>query len=205
MLNFPSIIMVCGAPCSGKTYPIHYLISRNASKLNWGYVVCFIGIQSYVFMPDEFVTEIYQESEIERIVDLLRDSGESAFLVLDDCMGSVNWSNNFWIKLLSGHRHWNLTIIVASHYLSKIPPFLREYTNYCFLFRQNSYRSTKLLYEAFGQHGFETDREFSSFLREHTSTPYTTVLYKRDESDPQKKYITFRAPRHRNFRLKFVY
>jgi hypothetical protein len=47
-----------------------------------------------------------------------------ALLVLDDCIGSANFRSPLWERLVTTCRHPNITIIVVTQHIYRLPPTL---------------------------------------------------------------------------------
>ncbi len=61
---------------------------------------------------------------------------KNAFLILDDCVGSVNFNSPLWDKLATTARQYNITIMITFQRFKKCPPVIRQNSEYIFVKRQ---------------------------------------------------------------------
>ena len=125
---------------------------------------------------------------------------------MDDIIGSntIDWEKrkqNELSRLWAANRHWNLSIIVVTQSLKRVPRLLRDNVDYACIFRvmREAYAG---LYETFGH----TDRAtFFKFLEENTLN-YKTILYKAAVANPNDHFQVFKIPEEamaRKFKLLF--
>jgi hypothetical protein len=151
-LKTPSITVLAAAPGGGKTHLIRWLICEwsRLGRFSYGWVfspTAFNG--SYNWLPEANRSEVYTDKALQGIIDHQKTYRNPAFLILDDCMGSINFLNALWTNFITTFRHYNLTLLIASQYILKIPPVMRQCVTYAIVFKQNQKRSLVALHENF--------------------------------------------------------
>lgn len=198
-----AIVLVCGSIKSGKTNLIKCLLASNWRRFNTGLVMCPPGSEEdYTsWLPAKWIPEWGSaEERVQRLVNTqLSNPQRKAFLILDDCVGSVRFESAFWTGLFIRSRHLRLTIFVVTQYIAKLSLPIRENTSQAFIFSCRTKRAFVLLWESFGQQ-FERWEKFRDFIQEHTERPFSCVRYDRDT----QRYTRYRAPdmSESRFRIK---
>ena len=71
-------------------------------------------------------------------------------IILDDLLAKVNYDTQLMMELLTRHRHYNLSIIIAAQNITKtIHPIVRGQVSRFITFEPPSLESCRILYEAF--------------------------------------------------------
>jgi hypothetical protein len=173
-------VLICGAVGAGKSNLVKALIAANWQKFNAGLVVCPPGSEEDFeqWIPQRWLPGWGRAKDaVQLLVKRQLETRErTAFLILDDCIGTINFNSGFWCNLFITTRHLRITIFVTTQYAAKLPMVVRANTGQAFIFRQRVERSFKLLYESFGQ-SFNRWQEFRAFIREHTAAPFSCVRY----------------------------
>ena len=75
-------------------------------------------------------------------------------LVIDDAFGQINWYSKFWSNLISTHRHWGMSILVATQSLSAgghgSSTLLRNCVDMAILYHSSFTNTQKSIYISFG-------------------------------------------------------
>jgi hypothetical protein len=210
LINVPSVTILSASPKCGKSHLIKYLIKDLCSKgkFDYGVVICPTAQNNkeYEFIPPGYLYTEYSEEIITSLMNkqsraIAQGMPKSAFLILDDCLGSVNFRKSVITKLVTTYRHYNITILMSTQYINKIPPEIRECATYAIVFCQFSAKSYNALYDAFFQ-SFETKKECKEYIEANTED-YRFILVRCQEA-PRKRYSVYRAPEIiREFRLNY--
>jgi len=207
-ISLPTSIIISGKPKSGKSHAIKYFMLENFNKFAYGVVFCrskFDG--KYNYIPDKFVHGDYNEGVLDNLMSIQKriiENGyqpQEAFVIFDDCL-DVFESATFK-KLIVMYRHYHITIIIATQYINKVNPTVRECCAFALLFRTTTERSLEAITSSFGQqflkHGFD------EFLQAKTSN-YQFILVDNDSSseDITDIYQVMLCPKDiPKFQLKF--
>lgn len=183
-IETPSLILLCASPGAGKSYMIRYLLTTmcKRGKFNYGIIITgtdFDGEYSNI-IDDQYIYSGWDEQLIQDVMDMQINAGgmnaPPMFIVLDDCLGMVDFSSTVWVELVSRHRHYNITPIIAvQHLLGIKSPLTYNCARYCIMFKQTSEKAIKTLYSYFGQ-CFNTWKEFRTYLDANTKD-YATLVY----------------------------
>ena len=180
LFKTPAIILLSAACGQGKSYMIKYLMHNLTQKTdNFDFGICISNTSAftgeYDYIPKKYVHSLYSEKLIENLMNIQKKNLKSrAFLILDDCLGQVNFNNSAILRLFTQYRHFRITILLSTQYLNKIPTFIRECSTYVFIFKQTIKRSYESLYQSFGQN-YETLNKFIKYIQENTEN-YNTVF-----------------------------
>jgi len=208
----PFLVLACGAKASGKTVCIKYVIRAYARTFQQVVVFAPTALNGfYDFLPPKAVHDDYDADVMNGLLakqEANKRAGKSVhvLVVMDDIIGSstIKWEKrcqNELSKLWAANRHWNLSVIVVTQSLRKVPRLLRDNVDYAVIFRVMR-EAFAGLYETFGH----TDRAaFFTFLEENT-LDYRVILYKSAVSNPNQHFSVFKIPPEfltRRFRLVF--
>ena len=107
LITMPGIILVSGPKGSGKTQLIKDIIYNLAKQKMCDYlkVICPTAYNgSYDYLPKNHVSEVYNEQQLvsllnEQIEIKKKGQKRKMIIILDDCIGSVNFKSKIWEKL----------------------------------------------------------------------------------------------------------
>ena len=196
----PWLVLMCGAKHSGKTVAIKYVCRAYAHVFAAIIVFCPTALTgAYDFLPKKYVFDDYDPAVMRDLMDrqeAYKRAGKSVhvLVVFDDALSSdtVDWERrkqNELSRLWSANRHWNLSVIVVTQSLKRVPRLLRDNVDFACIFRvmREAYAG---LYETFGH---TNKAEFNQFLEENTRD-YRIILYKANVSDPADHFRVFKLP-----------
>lgn len=210
-LQLPFIMYMCAPPRAGKSTLMRFLIRKLAMAGSFHYGWAFSSTMTlnndYDFMPDGYKSNTFTEEKLARIMQFQADRLQthpdrcSAFLILDDMVGSLNPNSRIWDKLFTTYRHYKLTVFVAVQYAYKMPPIMRVCATYVIIFRQDNARSYAALFDNFLQ-DLDNKKAAKLFIDEHTREPFTFIMVKNNEPHASK-YSFSKAVVTQPFCLRF--
>lgn len=129
-----------------------------------------------------------------KIIESGRNPPE-AFIIFDDCLDQYQFTSPLFTDLITQYRHYHISVIIATQYVYKTPPTVRECSQYAVLFRQTTERSINAIHESFGEMFSSSQNEFSKFLQENTND-HQFILYNAysDSDNPRDAYQIMKAP-----------
>src|SRR5579884_407207 len=197
--KIPSVHLMVAAPGSGKSHLIKYLIYTLAHSRQVDYFVVFCGTtfnEGYDFLPKNYVYSSYDEETLAYYLQQQINNRKTIGIVFDDCVGFEQSLRNSPVlnKLITEHRHYRALVFIATQYLYKLPPVIRESCAYYWIFTQRTKRSIEALYETVGANSHDSLNDFKHFL-EHYTPKYTCLFVDRYQ-DKDRMYESFRAPAH---------
>jgi len=144
-IQHPFSAIVIGPPKSGKTHLIRYLIQEMVMRKDrsFDYIIVFsrtAGVNnSFGYLPYRYVHSTYQPEMLQAVIDtqesrIGQGQPSQCLLILDDVVGMVSWQNQVIDQLWSTYRHWDMSIIISTQYVYKIPPLIRESVDRAFIF-----------------------------------------------------------------------
>jgi hypothetical protein len=120
-------------------------------------------------------------------------------LILDDCLGRVNFQSDLMVRLATAGRHYDLTIWCAFQLYHKVPTTLRENADYVFLLGSVSDKVAKAVFEEYGSPGFENHNDVRRFATNAVSNYGSLLIDRTDDSNLK----VVRAPENpKPFRLR---
>jgi hypothetical protein len=199
MLNFdiPSVHLMVAAPKSGKSHLIKYLIYCLARSRRIHYVVVFSGTafnNNYDFIPKSYVFSDYDENVLAQIMSYQQTSNKQVLIVFDDCVAfdHIFRSSQLFNKLITEHRHYKATVFIATQYIYKVSPTIRESCAYYWIFAQRTKRAYEAIYETVGCNSHDEFLDFKKFILDNTGDYY--VIFADRMEEPEKMYKRFKAP-----------
>jgi len=194
------LVLMCGARHSGKTQCIKYVCRAYASVFAAIYVFCPTSLTgAYDFLPKQYVHNDYDPEVMRGIMERQEafkraNKNVHVLVIMDDILSSdtidfEKRKQNELSRLWTANRHWNISVIVVTQSLRRVPRTLRDNVTYACIFRvmREAYAG---LYETFGH----TDKAtFYKFLDENTRD-FRVVLFKAEVSDPADHLKVFKLP-----------
>jgi len=196
----PFLCLFVGSKHSGKSQVIKYTCRAYAGVFSQ--IICFCPTALtgfYDFLPKHAVHNDY-DPEIMRALmerqEAYKRAGKTVhvLVIMDDILSSdtidfEKRKQNELSRLWSANRHWNISCIVVTQSLRRVPRLLRDNVDFACLFRvmREAYAG---LYETFGH----TDKAtFYKFLDENTQD-YRVVLFKSNVHDKADHLKVFKLP-----------
>jgi len=189
-----------GAKHSGKSACIKYVCRAYASVFHQIYVFVPTKLNGfYDFLPSKYVFDDYRPEVMREILanqEAYKSAGKTVntLCVFDDIIGSetINFekrTHNELNRVFCANRHYNLSIIVVTQSLKRVPRILRDNIDAACIFRcmRQAYEG---LYETFGH---MDKKAFYKFLEEGTRS-YQVILYRANVSDPKEHFACFKIP-----------
>jgi hypothetical protein len=205
-LTIPGVWLVSGPKRSGKTQLIRYLLQELATKNLFHLIKIFCPTsynQSYDFIPLEHVYMTYNEvvilELIEEQIELKKQNiHRPALLVLNDCIGSANFRNPLWERLVTTCRHPNITIIVVTQHIYRLPPTLRDNADMVFILKTIDVDNLQGLYDTCRRWKWKTLKDFESFILANTIDFKCVII------NPGKSIDIVRAPQSiKKYRINY--
>ena len=211
LFNEPNLIVMIGKSKSGKSYLARSLLTQACLKkyFSFGLIFCQTKFNGgYDYVPDKYVIAGYDEEilgkYLKKIEDYQNKTGKKpprSFIIFDDIMGSLKNSDLFK-KFVSTYRHYNISVIICMQYVAGLSTLGREQISFAFIFPQSTARSFKMLYESIGG-DFESDKQFTKFIKEGTKEKYSCIFYDESANDLEDKFRKFKAKKVEDIKIKY--
>ena len=105
-----SLILFYGRTGCGKSSLMRHLIwllSVREKRFNHGWVISPTAFNGdYDWMPSDKVMPEFSEDIIEQILAFQKRCLKPGFLILDDCIGHINFGSQLWARLATSGRHY---------------------------------------------------------------------------------------------------
>lgn len=182
LLAIDRINLFIGQPSAGKSNAIHYIVKSTRYMFDYGVVVCPSASDgAYDWFDPRMLKIVYNESILAQIKSVQDQNGaKRMLLILDDCLGWVNWQSDLVIQIMMTTRHLKMTICLAGQYINKIIAPIREASTRAFIWRQETRNAMRSIYESFLQSKFDRELDAKLYFNQQTSKPYTALYYRRD-------------------------
>ncbi len=159
-IKTPCLMTFFAKKFSGKSstmrYVLHSLIKDG--RFDYGVVISPTGIFNgdWDCIPEQYRHSEFSEDIINNLLNLQKyfisiGQNKNAFLILDDCVGSVNFNSRIWDKLATTAHQYNLTIMITFQRFTKCPPVIRQNSEYVFVLKIIDDPSIQGLYNEFGR------------------------------------------------------
>jgi len=172
------ILMVVARKNSGKTYLIKHLLHQAFKKKKYDWVICVTPTKfnkDYTnLMGDKNVFESFEPDSIDAMLNaqeklLSKRKGKQGLIILDDCLGSVDFSHRVFTKLFSTNRHFKIGVWVTSQKYKALPTICRGNADKTILLNTVNETLAKSLQEEYCSDTFQTWRELQNFCHECTT------------------------------------
>jgi GTPase SAR1 family protein len=200
--TIPNISLIIAPPNCGKTYLVKYLLTDLYinKKIKYGVVFCSTNFNTnnFDYIPEKYIYSSYQDDIITNLIDIQinqikeNKKAEPCFIVFDDMIGMINFQSKTLTELFTKYRHYNITVLLTTQYIYKIPPLIRECSTFIFLFFVTSRRSLKAAFECFFCH-FDNIEQCKKFIINNTGDN-KFIFIKSQEYDQKKRYFVSKAP-----------
>ena len=187
-IKLPANILFCGMTNSGKTYCFRQLYTLYWKKqIKLTYVISTTAEYSgdyKTIVKDRYILSDMslangKIAEIRRFCESQRKKGKNypVMLVIDDCLGVINFNTPEFANLFAISRHINLTIVLMMQNLTKfMQPALRNNLSYIYI-NKLSDSNLKCLYELCDC--WETYGDMRLFLRDNCVNYQTIMIDKK--------------------------
>lgn len=215
MIKTPSNVLFLGVSGSGKTNSFNHVFKSICTNFTNG--ICFSSTadltDDYKFMPenkiytkyDERIVTLLMEEQHEHI-SLAKKRGKKCtrevFIILDDCLGVIDFHHSIFNELFSKSRHLNISVFVLIQHANSISPVMRLNTRYTFVTKIKD-NNVKALFQLVND--FENEKDLKAFLKEYCVN-YQTILFDDYDVyiDQSQKIKIFKFPGELpNYRLVF--
>ena len=186
---------------SGKTFLQRYLLSQlmKTNSMKWIFVITSTKFNNEWadVVGEKNVDEEFSETKINKLLTFLANKAKKGeqypgLLILDDCMGSVQFNSPIFRKLAGTGRHYaGLTIWCSFQYYKAIPTVMRDNAAYMFLLNQVNEKVAKSLLEEKANLPFDRWQELQKYIEQETKNYGACVIQTHERERPT---LTIRAP-----------
>jgi hypothetical protein len=208
LFDQPCFAITAAPPRAGKSHFTSYLLIslHQQKKYDYAFVFSPTGRKSFKFMPKNFIFPVFRPAKLVQIMraakacmDIEENGGPRApriLIVFDDCLGAAHFSSGLFLQLASTYRHYNISVVLNTQYIAKMPTTFREMATYIFMLRQNTDLAFKHLFDTCGGRTlFKKLDKWIEFINERTldrgilickmEEPQTTIA---------QRFTIFKAP-----------
>jgi hypothetical protein len=210
VLQIPCNFISIGMTKSGKTHSFRYLFSKIYHQFAYG--VCFSTTidlnDDYDYLPKKCKFAKYDPRFIKAMMskqysyiskykqaiaknpDQQYDPPPHCFIIIDDCLGTIDFHHSIFNELFSKSRHLNISCFVLIQHMTGISPIMRINAMYTCITKIKA-NNIASLYELVSC--FESVTDLRTFLSDNCVN-YNVILF--DDADPYKStpYIIFKCP-----------
>ena len=165
--------LILGPPGSGKSHLGRNLIVEGFKRNLWDYILVLAvsaGSGDYDYIDSRLKCADPQrfKEKIEKLTNIqIRETENAkrnntrvprALLVVDDPLGSVNWHDPIWKKIVSTYRQWYMDLMIMAQYIAALDLCFYTYYKKAYIFKQVNPDSYKRVFERFvSRHQGKTD------------------------------------------------
>lgn len=179
-------ILLCARRGSGKSELIKYMIKEFGHLFECVIVISttdFSGFYKQI-IPEKNISNVYQDKIVESLLNKLEKTNKGknqkdenfkrVLLVLDDVISDTRLASSKSLeKVYTKGRHYGITLILASQYIKKIPPVMRENVDLVFIGKHTE-NSRGIFTEEFND--YLTNKEFENLLKKNAGVDYNFVI-----------------------------
>lgn len=189
----PSNILFVGMTGSGKTYCFKELYRRNwKNQMNLTYLISPTAPYSKDYeglIDDQFILSDVSiaPAKIQEIFEFckqqkLKNKNFHVMLIIDDSLGVIDFTANYFCNMLATSRHVNLTVVLMMQNLTKyLSPTLRNNVSYIFINRLSD-SNIECLYHLCGC--WDSRKQLKLYLQENLRDYKTILIDKKDINNP---------------------
>ena len=181
-LEMPAMHLFVGMTKAGKSNLLKWILYEYSKKKLWHkiFVFCPTGTLDNKGNYNEFIDKDFIFVDTDRYMSIFDDiydfqkkhNKRRILCIFDDCIGSVNFSKDFFTKIAISGRHYNISCIIATQYLKKINPVIRTNAATYFVFKTSAENIDCL---SDFNNEIKERQIFKSRLFEYISTRYNCV------------------------------
>ncbi len=203
--------VIAGAPGSGKSTLMHCLTAKYAHAFCWGMVICPQAGENYPWFDPHFRYDLDDPDDIERVVaGLLRIQSSDktqilpGILIMDDCLGAVNWRRKTFKKLFIRTRHTKITLLLATQQIVELPTFVRNCAGAAFVYYQESEDAQLAVYRSFatsackkkdvGEWFLRMTHKYNKTTKKWYPVPHRCIMYRPTQLTPETRHLPVDPP-----------
>lgn len=205
--------MFIGTSKSGKSFLMRYMLTSMLKRKQLKFGIVFTSSKhngGYDWLPDKYVYAHFSMERLHKYLNFLkakRAEGKKIpdnFIVLDDIINSIPQKSGVWQEFICTYRHYNITLLVTTQFITKCDPTLREQADFAYIFQLYTDAAVRAAYESYGQL-FPTLKQWKAFLEKHAGVEHQCIVWTK-ESPPaiDKRYSTYKAPESKR-QISFSY
>lgn len=206
--NGPALILLAGKPRSGKSHLLKYLLSLRHPDfaadgiVPYKWIVVFSGTKfNGMFskiVPEKYIYPKFDAALLGRILERQQAMKcPRMAIIFDDCLpsaGAKGFGSPEFTTLATQFRHYKCDLIIASQYIYKVPPTIRECATHIGMFRATTGRMIDALHETAGGY-FKSAAEFGAFLNASTNDHQFVWFYANSSAESRDEiYVRKKAP-----------
>ncbi len=201
--NFFTMI-IYGAPDSGKSNLIRFLVYNGAIKCKFDHAILFSSSKDdkdYSYIDKKYRFDGYDHNTLKKYIDMQREYNKNGIkskglIILDDVMGSENFNkdNSIWLDIFSNYRHIGVNVICSLQAPIAMPSKIRSIIKYACIYKYVNENDRKNIYGNFGSL-CKDDTTFYELYDKHTNERFKFLFYNRSNIyESSKAYCGARAP-----------
>ena len=219
LLDRPMIILLSGRPASGKSVAIKSIVKQICESKKPSFGLFYVSTKysnDYDYVPDECLHEDFSEEHLATHINKIKKwkrrnpkkKVPQNLLCIDDSMGKISWYSSFWSNLISTHRHWGTTIILATQSLTAgghgSSTLMRNCVDMAVLYHSSFIQSHKNIYNSFVG-WFPSLKEFINVFMNSTKKrgKHWAMVYLAHDETLKDTYMAWKAPLVEDFKIKW--
>jgi len=198
LFEIPGHALIVGKTKSGKSYLCRWLLKNlwMARKFASGGIISMTSSMTgewdcipkqYHIHPD--ATKKYMQLLMDQQRQLVSQGiKRNIFLVIDDAIGMIDWSDRFYIQFMGTARQYYISVFIIVQYMVRVHPSIRAQTDNIFYMRMCSERELANAYNQSFSLNFKYE-EFKAFLRANTEGSYKAIRHHNSSTSNQADRI----------------
>jgi hypothetical protein len=114
-LGYPSNTQIFGAPGSGKTHLIKYLVYERYKRKSFKRIYVIVSTaftHEYDWVEEDYIVDNNYDEAIDFILEQQKDM-VPCLVIFDDITGSINWYSGRYNRFFTEYRKRNMSIILS--------------------------------------------------------------------------------------------
>ena len=197
-----STIIIFGIPKSGKSNLIKAIVRDAARNKYIDHCVLFSATkdkEDYDYIDDKYKYNALNLETLQKYIDICKEHNKreivtKGLILLDDVLGELSLNTDLFTNLFACHRHYGISVIIASQAIIGIPPKIRSMISYGCVYKYINMDDLDKIYICFGSL-CKSKREFLEMYERFTNERYKFFCFMQtDAYTADKAYIGYRAP-----------
>jgi hypothetical protein len=165
------IVTIVARKNSGKTHMIKALIHQAFKKKNYKWVIvisptAFNG--EYAKIIENNVFSKFDPESIDAMLNhqeslIKKNKGSQGVIIMDDCLGTVDFNHRVFSKLFSTNRHFKVGVWCTTQKFKALPTIIRGNADKVILLNSVSDTLAKSLHEGYSSDKFESWRDLQKY------------------------------------------
>jgi hypothetical protein len=199
VIKNPCLLTCYAKRNSGKSHLLKHLLKDCMKRKQFQWIIVFSAtkfngewsdIVGEKCVYDDFNPDMVNALLANQAKLVKKKKAKPGLLLFDDMIGTANFKSDIISKIAIASRHFLISVWITAQFPTKMPPLIRQNSDYSLVLNSVNERIARLIYEEFPTTFFKSWKEVEAYFNENTKN-YGCILI---DNKQECHYSVIRAP-----------